>query len=105
MNIEVPVEHLADRQQRLMREGIWLGIVVAYALLAAVKPSLSDIAVSALYIPIICVAFWKLGESAGWFVALVTGLATGFSTLGSHDTPELGAIFARNVSTIVRQPF
>ncbi|MGG2362453.1 hypothetical protein ACE4Z5_26335, partial [Salmonella enterica] len=73
----------------------WLGIVVACALLAAVKPSLPVITVSALYIPIICVAFWKLGESAGWFVALVTGFATSFSTLGAHDTTELGAIFVK----------
>lgn len=101
MNIEVPVEHLADRQQRFMREGIWLGIVVACALLAAVKPSLPVIAASALYIPIICMAFWKLGESAGWIVALVTGLATGFSTLGSNDTPELGAIFVKMAAHVL----
>lgn len=82
VNIEVPVEQLGDRQQRFVREGIWLGIVVACALLAAVKPALSSITAAALYIPIVCVAFWKLGEKAGWFVAFLIGLTTGLSASG-----------------------
>lgn len=91
MNIEVPVGQLADRQQRFVREGIWLGIVVSFALLAAVRPSLPGIVASALYVAIICVAFWKIGEKAGWFVALLIGLTTDLSASGPLDLSASGS--------------
>ena len=87
MNSHLPVGRLANRLETLSREGTWWMILIAMAALTVTDRQRPELGIVPLYIPIICAAAWKLGERAGYFVALIAAL---MATLVYFDgTPGL----------------
>lgn len=76
MNSHLPVGRLADRLESLSRERAWLAIVVATAAITLADKYIPGVGFGPLYIPVVCAACWALGASAGYLVAVVTGIMT-----------------------------
>lgn len=93
----LPVGRLADRLESLSREQTWLAILTVTVLLTSADRQWPDLGLVPLYIPVICTASWKLGERAGYIVALVAALMATVAYVGG--TPGLqGSVIASRVT-------
>ena len=93
MSSHLPVGRLADRLESLSREQTWLAILTVTVLLTTAAREWPDLGLVPLFIPVICTAAWKLGERAGYIVALVAALLATAAYVGG--TPGLhGSVVA-----------
>lgn len=97
MRSHLPVGRLAERLESLSREQTWFAILAATLLLTTADRQWPDLGLVPLYVPVICTAAWKLGERAGYIVALVAALMATVAYVGG--TPGLqGSVIAGRVT-------
>lgn len=96
MNSHLPVGRLAGYLEALSREKIWVAMVAATSIVAALDHAVPAVGVAPLYIPIICGAAWGLGAREGYFVAVITALLAIMPALRA-DSPVDPAVHALRV--------
>lgn len=105
MSSHLPVGRLADRLESLSREQTWLAILVATVLLTAADREWPDLGVVPLYVPVICAAAWKLGERAGYIVALMAALMATVAYVGGAPGLTGSLVASRGTIRIVTYLF
>lgn len=105
MRSHLPVGRLAERLESLSREQTWFAILAATLLLTTADRQWPDLGLVPLYVPVICTAAWKLGERAGYIVALVAALMATAAYVGGAPSLQGSVIAGRVTIRIVTYLF
>lgn len=97
MYSHLPVGRLVGCLERLTREQAWFAVLVATAIIAGLERVLPGIGFTPLYIPVICIASWRLGARPGYLTAAIAAVLMTIMTpsiVGDHPTPMSLSRFA-----------
>lgn len=89
MNSHLPVGRLAEMLETLSRERAWFVVLCITAALTWADTHFPGAGLAPLYIPIICIACWSLGERAGYFVALICAFTAVMPHLAKPDASSV----------------
>lgn len=99
MNYHLPIGRFSGYLESLTRQCAWWMVLFAVAALALADYRFHAIGLTPLYIPIVCAACWKLGEAAGYLVAIAAALLAVFPHL--YDVPQ-SSLLILGLRTTVR---
>lgn len=95
MTSHLPVGRFAGHLEALSRARAWCAVLLAVTALALADSQLRAIGLTPLYIPIVCAAGWRLGERAGYLVAIVAAILAVVPHLADPVHPPLAVLGLR----------
>ncbi|MDD2794651.1 GGDEF domain-containing protein [Acidocella sp.] len=101
MYSHLPVGRLVGCLERLTREQTWLAVLAATAAITAAERLVPGIEFSPLYVPVICIASWRLGARPGYITAAGAAVLMTILTSGSFDDRAIPIMLGKFIISIV----